>query len=273
MSSIAALSMAYWPMPRKVAAALFGIVCIVGLACAAIYLSAVLFLLLNKADPRQANFGSIAHYWALYADDPRLRKTLFGSMVVSGVGLLIVLPAALIAAARPRRALHGDARFASAAEIERAALTGNAGGSPSILVGRYSKRFLALPGQLSVMLSAPTRSGKGVGVVIPNLLNWPDSVVVLDIKGENFDVTAGYRAAHGQAVFGGDGVLHGGRSCESGPVPRLFRQLPDRMPVCKVVRTYYHRGHSTDQPRPLVGRHTAPWNCSRCGRTGPSPAS
>ena len=51
------------------------------------------------------------------------------------------------------------------------------------------------------MLSAPTRSGKGVGVVIPNLLNWPDSVVVLDIKGENHAITAGFRAAHGQAVF------------------------------------------------------------------------
>ncbi|MDZ4292799.1 MAG: type IV secretory system conjugative DNA transfer family protein, partial [Hydrogenophaga sp.] len=51
------------------------------------------------------------------------------------------------------------------------------------------------------MLSAPTRSGKGVGVVIPNLLNWPDSVVVLDIKGENHAITAGYRAAHGQSVY------------------------------------------------------------------------
>jgi type IV secretion system protein VirD4 len=51
------------------------------------------------------------------------------------------------------------------------------------------------------MLSAPTRSGKGVGVVIPNLLNWPDSVVVLDIKGENYDITAGYRAARGQEVY------------------------------------------------------------------------
>jgi type IV secretion system protein VirD4 len=51
------------------------------------------------------------------------------------------------------------------------------------------------------MLSAPTRSGKGVGVVIPNLLNCPDSVVVLDIKGENYDATAGYRAECGQAVF------------------------------------------------------------------------
>jgi len=48
---------------------------------------------------------------------------------------------------------------------------------------------------------SPTRSGKGVGVVIPNLLNWPDSVVVLDIKGENYDVTAGFRAKHGQAVY------------------------------------------------------------------------
>ena len=51
------------------------------------------------------------------------------------------------------------------------------------------------------MLSAPTRSGKGVGVVIPNLLNWPDSAVVLDIKGENYAITAGYRARHGQAVY------------------------------------------------------------------------
>src|SRR5205085_1052586 len=72
---------------------------------------------------------------------------------------------------------------------------------PGILVGRHRGKFLWLPGQLSVMLSAPTRSGKGVGVVIPNLLNWPDSVVVLDIKGENYKVTAGFRARNGHAVY------------------------------------------------------------------------
>ena len=120
----------------------------------------------------------------------------------SGLGLLVVLPGALVAAARPRRALHGDARFANPGEVARAGLLGAAtAAGPGILIGRYRGRFLALPGQLSVMLSAPTRSGKGVGVVIPNLLNWPDSVVVLDIKGENYDITAGYRAAHGQAVY------------------------------------------------------------------------
>ncbi len=132
----------------------------------------------------------------------RTGKKLLVSMGLCGIGLLVVLPGALFAAARPRRPLHGNARFASLSEVRRAGLLGDSDAAgPGILVGRYGRHFLALPGQLSVMLSAPTRSGKGVGVVIPNLLNWPDSVVVLDIKGENFAVTAGYRAAHGHAVY------------------------------------------------------------------------
>jgi type IV secretion system protein VirD4 len=200
MSSIAALPFSAWPTGRKVAAGAFVTLGYAALACAAVYLAGVLFLVLNKANPRQAQFASIVHYWDLYADDAQLRKKLQLAIGASGVGLLVFLPAGLVAAARPRRALHGDARFASPAEVDRAGLTGG-DGQPGILIGRHRGRFLSLPGQLSVMLSAPTRSGKGVGVVIPNLLNWPDSVVVLDIKGENYDVTAGYRAAHGQAVY------------------------------------------------------------------------
>ncbi|MES2957585.1 MAG: type IV secretory system conjugative DNA transfer family protein, partial [Pseudomonadota bacterium] len=178
----------------------------------------MVFLLLNKADPRQAQFTSIVHYWQLYADDPPLRKKLQVSMGLCGIGLLVVLPAAMFAAARPRRALHGDARFANAAEVARAGLTGKAGDAPSILIGRHRGRFLALPGQLSVMLSAPTRSGKGVGVVIPNLLNWPDSVVVLDIKGENYSITAGYRAERGQAVYAFSPFDEGARSHRWNPL-------------------------------------------------------
>jgi type IV secretion system protein VirD4 len=200
MSSITALPFSSWPTSRKVAAGAFAIVSYGALACAAVYLAGALFLVLNKANPKQAQFASIVHYWDLYADDAQLRKKLQLAAGVSGVGLLILLPAGLVAAARPRRALHGDARFASPVEVHRAGLVGN-DGEPRILIGRHRGKFLSLPGQLSVMLSAPTRSGKGVGVVIPNLLNWPDSVVVLDIKGENFDITAGYRAAHGQAVY------------------------------------------------------------------------
>lgn len=200
MSSVTALPFAAWPTGRKFAAGAFAILGYAALACAAVYLAGVLFLVLNKANPKQAQFASIVHYWGLYADDAQLRKKLQLAIGSSGIGLLILLPAGLVAAARPRRALHGDARFASPSEIDRAGLT-DSDGQPSILIGRHRGRFLSLPGQLSVMLSAPTRSGKGVGVVIPNLLNWPDSVVVLDIKGENYDITAGYRATHGQAVY------------------------------------------------------------------------
>lgn len=202
MNGVTSLPMSSWPAGRKVAAGAFAVGGFAALGCAAVYLSAVLFLVLNKANPRQAQFTSITHYWALYADDAALHKKLVASIAMSGLGLLVVLPGALFAASRPRRPLHGDARFANAGEVASAGLLGDTKtpGS-SILVGRYRGKFLALPGQLSVMLSAPTRSGKGVGVVIPNLLNWPDSAVVLDIKGENYDITAGYRAERGQAVY------------------------------------------------------------------------
>jgi len=192
-----------WPIGRKLAAAIAIGLATAALTAAVLYLSAVLFLVLAKADPRQAHAASIVRYWALYADDPPLRRKLQASIAIPTVGLLVLLPIALVSASRRRRPLHGDARFATSREVARAGLLlhRRAPPSPTILVGRFNGRFLALPGQLSVMLSAPTRSGKGVGVVIPNLLHWPDSVVVLDIKGENYDVTAGYRAAHGQAVY------------------------------------------------------------------------
>jgi type IV secretion system protein VirD4 len=203
VSAATALSMAAWTPARKGAAGLFIAIAFCGLACAAVYLSAVIFLVLNKVHPRHAEFMSIATYWDAYADDPKRRRQLIGSVGSSGIALLVVLPFSLVVAARRQRPLHGDARFATEAEIVRAGLLDRSGAdrSPRIIVGRHRGRFLTLPGQLSVMLSAPTRSGKGVGVVVPNLLNWPDSVVVLDIKGENYEITAGFRAAHGQRVY------------------------------------------------------------------------
>ena len=51
------------------------------------------------------------------------------------------------------------------------------------------------------MCFAPSGSGKGVGIVIPNLLHWPDSAIVHDVKGENFRLTCGFRAARGQKVY------------------------------------------------------------------------
>lgn len=197
------LPMASWSTPRKLAAGVFSAVLLALLILVTLYLSGVLFLLLIKADLRMARWNSFTDYWQHYGDDAMLRPRLLLALGMASFGALVVLPGMLWAASRPRRALHGSARFASLTEVKRAGLLLNeeAPNPPSILIGRFRGRFLALPGQQSVMLSAPTRSGKGVGVVVPNLLNWPDSVVVLDIKGENYALTAGYRAQHQQAVY------------------------------------------------------------------------
>ena len=91
MNGITALPFSAWPIGRKVAAGLFALGSYVALACAAVYLAGVLFLVLNKANPRQAQWTSIAQYWQLYADDAALRKKLVASMAVSGLGLLVLL--------------------------------------------------------------------------------------------------------------------------------------------------------------------------------------
>ena len=167
------------------------------LTMAALYLSSILFLLVNKADPTQASLTSIGVYWDSYAGEEKQRGRLLGSTGIAFGFAFIVVPIALVRGARRQRPLHGDARFARQQEIERAGLLGGKG----IIVGKWRGRYLTLPGQQYVMVSAPTRSGKGTSIAIPNLLNWPGSAVVLDIKGEAFQITSGYRQQHGQAVF------------------------------------------------------------------------
>jgi len=74
---------------------------------------------------------------------------------------------------------------------------------PAFLLGKHPTKdsFLASYGQQFVMLAAPPGTGKGVGAVIPNLLSYPDSMVVNDPKFENWDITSGFRASAGHKVF------------------------------------------------------------------------
>ena len=74
-----------------------------------------------------------------------------------------------------------------------------------------------LPGQQGVALAAPPRAGKGTGVVIPNLLNWPDSLICVDIKRENWMVTAGFREKAGQKCFLFDPFAEDGRTARWNP--------------------------------------------------------
>jgi type IV secretion system protein VirD4 len=85
---------------------------------------------------------------------------------------------------------YGSARWATAREIEQAGLHHGAG----VVLGAYGDRYLRHDGPEHVMAFAPTRSGKGVGLVVPTLLSWTGSAVIHDIKGENWTLTAGWRA-------------------------------------------------------------------------------
>jgi type IV secretion system protein VirD4 len=85
---------------------------------------------------------------------------------------------------------YGSARWATQREIRAAGLLEDRG----VFLGRLGEDYLRHDGPEHVMAFAPTRSGKGVGLVVPTLLTWPGSAVVHDIKGENWELTAGWRA-------------------------------------------------------------------------------
>lgn len=71
-----------------------------------------------------------------------------------------------------------------------------------IVLGQDAKgRILSHQGKEHLFLFAPTRSGKGVGLIVPTLVSWPDSTIVIDIKGENWELTAGRRKRMGHYVI------------------------------------------------------------------------
>jgi type IV secretion system protein VirD4 len=159
-----------------------------------------------------------AWFW-YYRADPMVDHWL-------GVGLLVALglaaALALGVSQSLRPPLHGAARWASEAEVRREGLRAQRG----VVLGRKNGRLITFGGSEHVMLYAPTRTGKGVGVVIPNLLTWPDSVVVLDVKRENWDASAGFRAAHGQAVILFDPFDAEGRTARFNPLGHIDRTDP-----------------------------------------------
>ena len=133
-------------------------------------------------------------YWFdAYAPDIFLRGGTIaasGGMLATGAAISMAVWRSRVAA---RVTTYGSARWAECEEIAKAGLTKSAG----VFLGRLPARegkYLRHDGPEHVMAFAPTRSGKGVGLVVPTLLSWPDSAVIHDIKGENWNLTAGWRA-------------------------------------------------------------------------------
>ena len=177
----------------------FGIV-IAGVWIATQWTAAALGYQLRLGSPWFDFFGTpVYHPWRLFewwfffdAYAPRVFD--IGGEIAGGSSLVAVVAAIAMSVWRSRQSklvtTYGSARWADAADIRKAGLTQSAG----VFLGRHDDQYLRHEGPEHVLTFAPTRSGKGVGLVVPTLLSWPASAVIHDIKGENWQITAGWRS-------------------------------------------------------------------------------
>ncbi|MET4231227.1 type IV secretion system protein VirD4 [Bradyrhizobium sp. LA6.10] len=124
-----------------------------------------------------------------------------GAFVAASGSLASIAVAIFMSVRRAREAkiveTYGSARWAEAQEVRAAGLLGADG----VVLGKLDRDYLRHDGPEHVLCFAPTRSGKGVGLVVPSLLAWPGSAIVHDIKGENWQLTAGFRARQGRVLL------------------------------------------------------------------------
>ena len=143
-----------------------------------------------------------AFFWWWFAYDGYARDIFVeGACIAASGGIAAVIVAIAMSVWRAREAkrvtTYGSARWAETREVREAGLLGHDG----VLLGRWRDDYLRHDGPEHVLCFAPTRSGKGVGLVVPTLLTWPGSAIVHDIKGENWTLTAGWRARFGRVLI------------------------------------------------------------------------
>jgi type IV secretion system protein VirD4 len=152
--------------------------------------------------------------WFNRYPDAFMRAASIG-ITLSSTGLIGLVVAKMVMAnsSKASEYLHGSARWASVQDIQAAGLIPRArslwqtvtGRGPAASAGVYvgawidrkgRQHYLRHNGPEHVLCYAPTRSGKGVGLVVPTLLSWGHSAVVTDLKGELWSLTAGWRRQH-----------------------------------------------------------------------------
>ncbi|NTF47067.1 conjugal transfer protein TraG [Rhizobium rhizogenes] len=143
---------------------------------------------------------AIMWWWYFYdAYAPGIFAT--GGIIAASGGFIAIAVAIGMSVWRAREAknvaTYGSARWADKPEVKAAGLLDPDG----VVLGRYEHDYLRHDGPEHVLCFAPTRSGKGVGLVVPSLLTWPGSAIVHDIKGENWQLTSGFRSHHGRVLL------------------------------------------------------------------------
>ncbi|OBX17698.1 conjugal transfer protein TraG [Erythrobacter sp. QSSC1-22B] len=143
-----------------------------------------------------------AFFWWWYAYDAYAPPIFIeGAIIAASGGFMAVAVAIFMSVLRARESqnvdTYGSARWAEPRDVRSAGLFDPDG----VVLGKLDHHYLRHDGPEHVLCFAPTRSGKGVGLVIPSLLTWPGSVIVHDIKGENWQLTSGFRAEHGRVLL------------------------------------------------------------------------
>lgn len=208
------------PWPLKVA-----VVFLAGVAMIAAAAALTVFIALaglGRLTP-EVDVARIPGWVWYFREDPQVRRWVAIGLGVSGLGGCALVVKFI--AGKPRSE-HGAARWATRLELRRGDLRAKSG----LLLGYHRGQPLRFGGEEHVVVYAPTRSGKGVGFVIPNLLTWPSSAVVLDIKGENYRATAGHRASMGQTIHFFDPFAKDGRTACYNPLGHIERDKP---PTCQ----------------------------------------
>jgi type IV secretion system protein VirD4 len=176
-------------------------------AVAGAYAGGLVYLKLSNLSLDNLSLFTLYSYWKYYGEI--VTSSAHYQVGLALAGLITVLPAIIILAAvfaGKKQELHGSARFANGTDLKKSGLFDSKEDSPYLLLGKMnsgtmSGKFVRLYGQTFVGLSAQTGSGKGLGFVIPNMVNYRDSILANDIKLENFMKSAGYRKSQGQEIF------------------------------------------------------------------------
>lgn len=179
----------------------------IGLWCATQWTAAELGFQMRLGEPWLRIYGYPIYYpwrllewWYVYES---YAPSVFnrGGAIFASSGLIAALTAVASSVWRARQSklvtTYGSARWAHAKDIGAAGLTRESG----VFLGRSGSKYLRHDGPEHVMAFAPTRSGKGVGLVVPTLLTCPATVVVHDIKGENWQLTAGWRSRFSHCLY------------------------------------------------------------------------
>lgn len=122
-------------------------------------------------------------------------KTMWPIQISIFIGIALAWISRFLNKSKKPSTAHGSARWAREHDLVEAGLFVKHG----VVLGQSqeSRRLLLHDGPEHILAIAPTRGGKGVGLVIPTLLSWEESVIIFDPKGENWQITSGYRAKLG----------------------------------------------------------------------------